>query len=41
MTTRAARTRSRRAKLESLLAVWLALAIGPGFALALSWLGLG
>ena len=34
-------TRSRRAKFENLLLTWLALAIGPGLAVALSWFGLG
>jgi hypothetical protein len=41
MTTRTSRSRSWRATLENLLVVWLASAIGPGFALALSWFGLG
>lgn len=39
MTTRT--SQSRRAKLESVLVVWLASAIGPGLVLALSWFGLG
>ncbi len=34
-------SRSRRAKLENLLLTWIAVAIGPGVALALSWFGLG
>jgi|HubBroStandDraft_6_1064221.scaffolds.fasta_scaffold4453111_1 hypothetical protein len=41
MTTRSSRNRSWRATLENLLVVWLASAIGPGVALALSWFGVG
>jgi hypothetical protein len=41
MTTRSSRNRSWRATVENLLVVWLASAIGPVFALAVSWFGLG
>jgi hypothetical protein len=34
-------SRSRRAKFENLLLTWLAVAVGPGLAVALSWFGLG
>jgi hypothetical protein len=37
----ARKSRSLRAKFESLLLTWLSLAIGPGLALAFSWFGLG
>lgn len=41
MTTRTSRGQSRRATFENLLVVWLASTVGPGFVLALTWLGVG